>query len=124
MKSIQTKTSEKIQLTVKDSITVQQANGEVLGGGRAINYQLIKAGEQHIVKNSGGALSVTTVDKNNKQIKTNLSSTQVLAIGNNDIKLFDNIKKFADAMKTKNISQTFTFNSSQESINPIVVVET
>jgi len=60
---------------------------------------------------------VTTTDQNNKQTKTNLNSTQVLAIGNNDIRLFDNMKKFADAMKTNNVSQIFTLNSSQETIS-------
>lgn len=97
-----------------DTITVQEANG------KAINYQLIKSGEQHIVKNNGGALSVTTTDQNNKQTKTNLNSTQVLAIGDNDIKLFENIKKFADAMKTNNVSQIFTLNTSQEIVNDTV----
>ncbi|NCO98339.1 hypothetical protein GW864_04195 [bacterium] len=60
---------------------------------------------------------MTTTDQNNKQTKTNLNSTQVLAIGNNDIRLFDNMKKFADAMKTNNVSQIFTLNSSQETIS-------
>ena len=111
MRSMQAKPSEKIQLTMEDTITVQEANG------KAIDYQLIKSWEQHIVKNSGDAISVTTTDQNNKQTKTNLNSTQVLAIGNNDIRLFDNMKKFADAMKTNNVSQIFTLNSSQETIS-------
>jgi len=116
MKSMQAKPSEKIQLSIKNTITVQEANG------KAIDYQLIKSGEQHIVKNSGGPLSVTTTDQNNKQTKTNMNSTQVLAIGNNDIKLFDNMKKFADAMKTNNVSQIFTFNEAQE--ESIIAVST
>jgi len=116
MKSMQAKPSEKVQLTMDDTITVQEANG------KAIDYQLIKSREQHIVKNSGGALSVTTIDQNNKQTKTNLNSTQILAIGNNDIRLFDNMKKFADAMQTKDVSQIFTLNTQpEETLNDIEV---
>jgi len=115
MKSTQAKPSEKIQVTIKDTISVQQADG------KAMDYQLIKSGEQHIVKNSGGEISVTTTDTNNKETKTNMNNKQVLAIGDNDIKLFDDVKKFADAIKTNDISQTFTFNSSQETISSVEV---
>lgn len=117
MKSTKTTPSEKIQLTMKDedpskgTITVQQANWA------PIDYQLIKSWEQHIVKNNWWSLSITTMDKDNKQTSTKLNNEQVLAIGNNDIKLFANMKKFADAIKTNDISQTFTFNSSKEIIS-------
>ncbi|MBU0626449.1 hypothetical protein KKG31_04200 [Patescibacteria group bacterium] len=69
---------------------------------------------------------VTTMDKDHKEQKTNVNKQQVLAIQENDITLYDDVDKFAIAMREKNISQTFTLNTPQEAIliDPTITTET
>jgi hypothetical protein len=110
LKSTQDTISEKVQLNMADKMLVQQANG------KPIDYQLFIDGDRHIVKNNGGSLLVTTIDENDKETRTSINRQQVLAVQNNDISVYENLQKFVAAVKTKDISQTFTFNAYQESL--------
>lgn len=120
VKSLEEKPNQKIQVNLEDVMMVQEANG------KPIDYQLVKADEGHIVKNNGWQLLVTTMDKDHKEQKTNVNKQQVLAIQENDITLYDDVDKFAIAMREKNISQTFTLNTPQEAIliDPTITTET
>jgi len=99
MKSLQANNVQGVELSV-DDILVSQGSKTT-----AINYQLIKQGEKHVIKNNGSKLIVMNQDS---QSKTNLASQQVLAIQGNDVSLFDSFDKFAKAINNKDLSQTFS----------------
>jgi len=99
MKSLQANNVQWVELSV-DDILVSQGSKTT-----AINYQLIKQGEKHVIKNNGSKLIVMNQDSQNK---TNLASQQVLAIQGNDVSLFDSFDKFAKAINNKDLSQTFS----------------
>ena len=99
MKSLQANNVQWVELSV-DDILVSQGSKKT-----AINYQLMKQGEKHVIKNNGSKLIVMNQDS---QSKTNLASQQVLAIQGNDVSLFDSFDKFAKAINNKDLSQTFS----------------
>jgi len=99
MSSLQKENKHMIELAV-DGILVAQWENK-----RPLNFQIVKQGKSHVIKNNWAKLVVTSEDKK----ATNLENKQVLAVQWNDISLFDSFDKFAKAVKDKNLSQTFTY---------------
>lgn len=99
MSSLQSKNTQNIQVAVDDIVVSQGENS------KPIDFQLVKQGKNHVIKNNGAKLIVTSDSK-----QTNVDKKQVLAIQGNDISLFDSFEKFAKAIKNKDLSQTFTLN--------------
>jgi len=103
MASLQSKNTQNISISV-DNITVSQWEKT-----KPIDFQLIKQGKNHVIKNNWSKLIVSTPDNKNS---TSLGNKQILAIQNNDISLFDSFEKFAKAVKNKDLSQTFVLNDN------------
>ena len=99
MKSLQANNVQWVELSVDDILVSQWSKSS------PINYQLIKQGQKHVIKNNGSKLIVMNQDSQNK---TNLNNKQVLAIQGNDVSLFDSFDKFAKAINNKDLSQTFS----------------
>jgi len=99
MKSLQNTNVQDVELSVDDILVSQWSKTS------PINYQLIKQGQKHVIKNNGSKLIVMNQDSQNK---TNLDNKQILAIQGNDVSLFDNFDKFAKAINNKDLSQTFS----------------
>lgn len=97
--SLQKENRHIIELAL-DGLSVAQGESK-----KPIDFQLVKQGNGHVIKNNGAKLIVTSDDKK----ATNVGNKQVLAVQGNDISLFDSFEKFAKAVKEKNLSQTFTF---------------
>ena len=96
--------SQTIELAIND-ITVKQQDKS-----QPLNFKFIKNGKNQIFQNNGANIVVT---KNNGENKaTTISKQQVVAIQNNDIKIFANIDKFTKAVEEKNISQTFSLTDT------------
>ena len=99
--------SQTIELAIND-ITVKQQDKS-----QPLNFKFIKNGKNQIFQNNGANIVVT---KNNGENKaTTISKQQVVAIQNNDIKIFANIDKFTKAVEEKNISQTFSLADTTNS---------
>lgn len=105
MSSLQKVNKYNIELSVDDLLVSQWENK------KPINYQLVRQGDSHVIKNNGAKLIVSSDDKKST---TNVENNQVLAIEGNDISLFDSFEKFAKAVKDKNLSQTFTYTDIEK----------
>ncbi|MEI6672451.1 MAG: hypothetical protein WCL02_03730 [bacterium] len=88
-----------IELAIND-ITVKQEDKT-----QPVNFKFVKDGKNQIFQNNGANIIVTKNNENKKA--TTISKQQVVAIQNNDIKIFANIDNFTKAVQEKNISQTF-----------------
>lgn len=92
--------SQTIELAINDIVIKQEDKSQPL------NFKFVKNGKNQIFQNNGANIVVT---KSNGQEKaTTISKQQVVAIQNNDIKIFANIDKFTKAVQEKNVSQTFS----------------
>lgn len=91
--------AQTIELAIND-ITVKQQDKS-----QPLNFKFIKNGKNEIFQNNGSNIIVTK--SNGKDKETTISKEQVVAIQNNDIKVFANIDKFTKAVQEKDISQTF-----------------
>ncbi|HMS91437.1 MAG TPA: hypothetical protein PKC87_04410, partial [Candidatus Absconditabacterales bacterium] len=88
------------ELAINDIVIKQQDKTQPL------NFKFVKNGANKIFQNNGANIVVT---KNNGEEKaTTISKQQVVAIQDNDIKVFANIDKFTKAVQEKNVSQTFS----------------
>lgn len=106
MKSLDTKNIQNIELSVKwENILVKQQEKN-----KPINFQLVKQWDKHIVKNNWWNIVVSKILDDEKSTDQVLNKEQVLTIQENDIEVFENLDKFAKAIKEKNISQLFTFD--------------
>ncbi len=94
-----------IELSVNDIVVKQQDKS------KPVNFSFLTNHGQQILKNNGANLMIT---QNNKWWQRMLSNKQILSIQNNDITLFDNRDKFNKAVQNKNVSQTFSLLSTQE----------
>ncbi len=101
MSSLKKENKHMIELAI-DGLLVAQGENK-----KPLNFQLVKQGKWHVIKNNGAKLLVTSEAK-----ETSVSNKQVLAVQGNDISLFDSFDKFAKAVKEENLSQTFTFLDS------------
>lgn len=90
---------QNIELTIND-ITLKQEDKT-----QPLSFEFIKDGENQIIKNNGANIIVTK--SNGADKTTNMGNKQVLAIQENDIKLFANFDNFSKAVENKDISQTF-----------------
>jgi len=88
-----------IELAIND-ITIKQEDKS-----QPLNFKFIKEGNKQIFQNNWANIVVTK--SNGTDQTTTLSKTQVVAIQNNDIKVFANIDTFTKAIQTKDVSQTF-----------------
>jgi len=79
-------------------------------GSKPMNFQLIKAWDNQIIKNNWWWLLITNTNDENQKTETYLNSKQILTVQENDIKLFDNREKFTTAINSKDISQTFSLS--------------
>lgn len=100
--------AETIELAIND-ITIKQEDKS-----QPLNFKFIKNGKNQIFQNNGANIIVS---KNNDKDKTTISKSQVVAIQNNDIKIFANIDKFTKAVQEKNISQTFSLATEESTIS-------
>ena len=92
--------SQTIEVAINDITIKQQDKSEPL------NFKFIKNGKNQIFQNNWANIIVS---KNNEENKaTTISKQQVVAIQNNDIKVFANIDTFTKAVQDKNVSQTFS----------------
>ncbi|MFA6256305.1 MAG: hypothetical protein WC606_03910 [Candidatus Absconditabacterales bacterium] len=92
-------TTQTIELAIND-LTIKQQDKS-----KPLNFKFIKNGGNQIFQNNGANIVVTK--SNGKDKITTISNNQVVAIQNNDIKVFANISTFTKAIQEKNISQTF-----------------
>ncbi len=95
--------NQTIELAIND-ITVKQEDKS-----QPLNFKFIKNEKNQIFQNNGANIIVTRDNK--KDETTTISKEQVVAIQNNDIKVFANISNFTKAVQEKNISQTFSLVS-------------
>ncbi len=98
-----------IELAIND-ITVKQEDAT-----KPINFKFVKEGNKQIFQNNGANIVVTK--SNGTEKKTTITKAQVVAIQNNDIKIFANIDSFTKAIQDKNVSQTFTINNVDTTIS-------
>ena len=99
--------TQTIELAIND-ITVKQQDKS-----QPLNFKFIKNGKKQIFQNNGANIVVTKNNGANKA--TTISKQQVVAIQNNDIKIFANIDKFTKAVEEKNVSQTFSLTDTTNS---------
>ncbi len=97
MSSLKKENKHMIELAI-DGLLVAQGENK-----KPLDFQLVKQGKGHVIKNNWAKLVVTSEDN-----ETSLSNKQVLSVQWNDISLFDDFDKFAKAVKEKSLSQTFT----------------
>lgn len=97
--------TQNIELAINDLTVKQEEKWKML------SFEFVKNGENQIIKNNGDALVVTK--SNGMDKKTTMENNEILTIQSNDIKLFANFDSFSDAVEEKNISQTFTINTSE-----------
>ena len=107
MQSLAQQSHQKIQVNA-DGIIVSQTDN------KPINFQFMKQGKSSVIANKWSKLLVTQTD--GSKSSTSVSNKQVLAIQGNDISVFDSFEKFAKAVKTKDLSQTFTYNQASQEI--------
>lgn len=109
--SLQKENKHMIELAI-DGLLVAQGENK-----KPLDFQLVKQGNGHVIKNNWAKLLVTSDD----QKSTSVANKQVLSVQWNDISLFDSFDKFAKAVKEKDLSQTFTFvdtiKTQEESTN-------
>lgn len=92
--------TQMIELTIND-ITVKQQDKT-----QPVNFKFVKNGKNQIFQNNGANMIV--MQNNGNENPTTVSKQQVIAIQNNDIKVFSSVDSFTKAVQQKNISQTFT----------------
>ena len=88
-----------IELAIND-ITIKQQDKS-----KPLNFKFVKNGDDKIFQNNWADITVTKTNGIDKT--TTISKQQVVAIQDNDIKVFANINTFTKAIQEKNISQTF-----------------
>lgn len=99
--------AQTIELAIND-ITVKQEDKS-----QPLNFKFVKNGDNQIFQNNGANIIVTKSDGEDKT--TTISNQQVVAIQENDIKVFANIETFTTAIQEKNISQTFSLADATNS---------
>ncbi len=92
--------TQTIELAIND-ITIKQQDKS-----QPMNFKFVKEGKNQIFQNNGANIVVTKTNGTDKT--TTISRKQVVAIQNNDIKVFANIDTFTKAIQEKNVSQTFS----------------
>jgi|GEM_PF-1105178 len=85
-------------------------------------FKFVKDGKNQIFQNNGANIIVTKTNGEDKT--TTISKKQVVAIQNNDIKVFANIDSFTKAVQEKNISQTFSLTTEETTITGVEKQET
>lgn len=98
--------AQTIELAINDIIVKQEDKS------KPVNFKFIQDGEQRIFQNNGANIIVTK--SNGEEKTTTITKQQVVAIQNNDIKIFANIESFTKAIQQKNISQTFALATNSE----------
>jgi len=91
--------TQTIELAIND-ITIKQQDKS-----QPLNFKFVKNGKNQIFQNNGANIIMSK--NNGEDATTTISKQQVVAIQNNDIKVFANIDNFTKAVQDKNISQTF-----------------
>ncbi|MFZ2151061.1 MAG: hypothetical protein WAZ12_02090 [Candidatus Absconditicoccaceae bacterium] len=104
LKSIETDKPQNIEFSTQN-LTIKQSDKT-----KAINFQLIKQGEQTLLKNNGPQLIITQKTQDNKQTLKELNSDKILSIQDNDISII-NDEKLSQAITQKNFTQTLSFNT-------------
>lgn len=97
--------TQTIELAVND-ITIKQEDKS-----QPLNFKFVKNGDNNIFQNNGANIIVTK--SNGEEKKTTISKQQVIAIQDNDIKVFANVDSFTKAIQEKNISQTFALATEE-----------
>ena len=97
--------TQTIELAIND-ITVKQQDKS-----QPMNFKFVKEGKNQIFQNNGANIVVTKTNGTDKT--TTISKKQVVAIQNNDIKVFANIDTFTKAIQEKNVSQTFSLSDEK-----------
>lgn len=92
--------TQTIELAIND-ITIKQEDKS-----QPLNFKFVKNGQNQVFQNNGANIIVSKND--GKETTTTISKEQVVAIQNNDIKIFANINNFTKAVQEKNVSQTFS----------------
>lgn len=92
--------TQTIELAIND-ITIKQEDKT-----QPLNFKFVKNGQNQVFQNNGANIIVSK--NNGKENTTTITKEQVVAIQNNDIKIFANINNFTTAIQEKNISQTFS----------------
>ena len=92
--------SQIIELAIND-ITIKQEDTS-----QPLNFKFVKNGQNQVFQNNGANIIVSK--NNGKENTTTIKKEQVVAIQNNDIKIFANINNFTKAVQEKNVSQTFS----------------
>lgn len=100
--------SQNIELAIND-ITLKQEDKS-----QPLSFEFIKDGENQIIKNNGANLIVTKSNGTDKT--TTMENNQVLAIQENDIKLFASFDNFSKAVQEKDISQTFSLAMPEKEV--------
>ena len=98
--------TQTIELAIND-ITVKQEDKS-----QPLNFKFVKDGDNNVFQNNGANIIVTK--SNGEDQATTLSKQQVIAIQENDIKVFANLDTFTEAIQEKNISQTFALATGEE----------
>jgi hypothetical protein len=92
--------TQTIELAIND-ITIKQEDKS-----QPLNFKFVKNGQNQVFQNNGANIIVSK--NNGKENTKTITKEQVVAIQNNDIKIFANINNFTTAVQEKNISQTFS----------------
>lgn len=108
--------TQTIELAIND-ITIKQQDKS-----QPLNFKFIKDGKNQIFQNNGANIIVTKTNGEDKT--TTISKQQVVAIQNNDIKIFANIDTFTKAVQEKNVSQTFSLAREDTSTSWVEKQET
>lgn len=108
--------TQTIELAIND-ITIKQQDKS-----QPLNFKFVKDGKNQIFQNNGANIIVTKTNGEDKT--TTISKKQVVAIQNNDIKVFANIDSFTKAVQEKNISQTFSLTTEETTITGVEKQET
>lgn len=105
--------TQTIELAIND-ITIKQEDKS-----QPLNFKFVQEGDNKIFQNNGANIIVTK--SNGEDKKTTISKQQVVAIQDNDIKIFANIDSFTKAIQEKNISQTFALTQETNDNSGVVV---
>lgn len=103
------KNTQTIELAIND-ITIKQQDKS-----QPLNFKFVKNGKNQIFQNNGANIIMSK--NNGEDATTTISKQQVVAIQNNDIKVFANIDNFTKAVQDKNISQTFALLTDAKTIS-------
>jgi len=101
--------TQTIELAIND-ITIKQEDKS-----QPLNFKFVQEGDNKIFQNNGANIIVTK--SNGEDKTTTVSKQQVVAIQDNDIKIFANIDSLTKAIQEKNISQTFSLTEDTTTIS-------